>query len=125
MASGHVNRIKRPNTWLHRPMLQKREKSSCQLGAVHTWHIASFRCAAEFSRYRGIADSGEPSARQREWPLVAPRPVQRAGHILCRPILWIAPPVCPDLIYNRHSRQQIRGFVVAIRTNSAFMQKFV
>jgi hypothetical protein len=22
MASGHVNRAKRPNTWLHRPMLQ-------------------------------------------------------------------------------------------------------
>ena len=22
MASGHVNRIYRPNTWLHRPMLQ-------------------------------------------------------------------------------------------------------
>jgi len=21
MASGHVNRIKRPDTWLHRPML--------------------------------------------------------------------------------------------------------
>jgi hypothetical protein len=26
MASGHVNRTKRPNTWLHRPMLQ-REKA--------------------------------------------------------------------------------------------------
>ena len=71
MASGHANRIKRPDTWLHRPMLQnvkkalanpepsthgqrscephqkaghmaaptnaaKREKSSCQPGAVHT-----------------------------------------------------------------------------------------
>ena len=31
MASGHVNRAKRPNTWAHRPMLQ-REESSCQLG---------------------------------------------------------------------------------------------
>jgi hypothetical protein len=39
MASGHVNRIKRPNTWLHRPTLQ-REDSPCQLGAVHTWPIA-------------------------------------------------------------------------------------
>jgi hypothetical protein len=28
------------------------------------WPIASFRCAAEFSRYRGIADSGKPTARQ-------------------------------------------------------------
>jgi hypothetical protein len=26
MASGHVNRIKRPNTWLHRPMLRNVKK---------------------------------------------------------------------------------------------------
>ena len=26
MASGHVNRIERPNTWLHRPMLQNVKK---------------------------------------------------------------------------------------------------
>ncbi len=39
MASGHVNRANRPNTWLHRPSL-RREDSSCQPGAVHTWHLA-------------------------------------------------------------------------------------
>ena len=39
MASGHVNRTNRPNTWLHRPSLQ-REDFPCQLGAVHTWHIS-------------------------------------------------------------------------------------
>jgi hypothetical protein len=39
MASGHVNRANRPNTWLHRPRL-RREDSPCQLGAVHTWHKA-------------------------------------------------------------------------------------
>jgi hypothetical protein len=38
MASGHVNRIYRPNTWLHRPSL-RREDFSCQPGAVHTWQI--------------------------------------------------------------------------------------
>ena len=27
MASGYVNRIKRPNTWLHRPMLQNVKKA--------------------------------------------------------------------------------------------------
>jgi len=37
MASGHVNRTNRPNTWLHRPAT-RREDSPCQLGAVHTWH---------------------------------------------------------------------------------------
>jgi hypothetical protein len=26
MASGHVNRVKRPNTWLHRPRLQNVKK---------------------------------------------------------------------------------------------------
>ncbi len=31
---------------------------------VAYWHIASFRCAAEFGRYRGIVDSGKLSARQ-------------------------------------------------------------
>jgi hypothetical protein len=39
MASGHANRINRPNTWLHRPML-RREVLTCQPGAVHTWHLA-------------------------------------------------------------------------------------
>jgi hypothetical protein len=38
MASGHVNRTNRPNTWLHRPAC-KREEKPCQLGAVHTWPI--------------------------------------------------------------------------------------
>ena len=37
MASGHVNRTNRPNTWLHRPAM-RREEAPCQLGAVHTWH---------------------------------------------------------------------------------------
>src|SRR6516165_9008035 len=39
MASGHVNRANRPNTWLLRPSLQS-EASSCQPGAVHTWPLA-------------------------------------------------------------------------------------
>ena len=36
----------RPNTWLHRPAC-KREENPCQLGAVHTWHIATLRCDAQ------------------------------------------------------------------------------
>jgi hypothetical protein len=32
MASGHVNRANRPNTWLLRPMLQTVKKSPCQPG---------------------------------------------------------------------------------------------
>jgi hypothetical protein len=36
MASGHVNRANRPNTWPLRPTPQS-EDSTCQPGAVHTW----------------------------------------------------------------------------------------
>jgi len=50
MASGHVYRANRPNTWLLRPMLQ-REDSPCQPGAVHTWPIASFRVAHQLLRF--------------------------------------------------------------------------
>jgi hypothetical protein len=42
MASGHANRINRPNTWLHRPAT-RREDLTCQPGAVHTWHKADIR----------------------------------------------------------------------------------
>jgi hypothetical protein len=39
MATGRVNRVKRPNTWLHRPMLQSVKKALANPGAVHTWLI--------------------------------------------------------------------------------------
>jgi hypothetical protein len=54
MASGQVNRIKRPNTWLQRPMLQNREESSCQTGAVHTWH----KCEMPLERLRLLFGEG-------------------------------------------------------------------
>ena len=34
---------------------------------VAHWHTASFRCAAEFGRYRGMADSSEPSCPADLW----------------------------------------------------------
>ena len=47
MASGHVNRIKRPNTWLHRPLLQNVKKalanpepSTQKLPTGRPWHEA-------------------------------------------------------------------------------------
>jgi len=63
MASGHVNRIKRPNTWLQRPMLQNREESSCQTGAVHTWHKTDLRECPSNVGFR--AWSRHPAARPR------------------------------------------------------------
>jgi hypothetical protein len=42
MASGHVNRVNRPNTWLHRPMLQNVKKALANSepsthGTFRTW----------------------------------------------------------------------------------------
>ena len=35
MASGHVNRVKRPNTWLHRPMLQNVKKALANICTIY------------------------------------------------------------------------------------------
>ena len=45
MASGHVNRIKRPHTWLHRPMLQNVKKALANRSRPH---MALFRPSSMF-----------------------------------------------------------------------------
>jgi hypothetical protein len=55
MASGHVNRIYRPNTWLHRPSL-RRENFPCQPGAVHTWALNRRWCFGK-CRYTSESDT--------------------------------------------------------------------
>src|SRR5215207_3612225 len=48
MASGHVNRISRPNTWLHRPMLLTRRKLLPTRSRPHmtqSGHRAAFHLA--------------------------------------------------------------------------------
>jgi hypothetical protein len=45
MASGHVNRIYRPNTWLHRPILQNVKKA-----------LANWRSYLVMSVHRGEAE---------------------------------------------------------------------
>jgi hypothetical protein len=57
MASGHVNRTYRPNTWLHRPSL-RREDFSCQPGAVHTWHNSDIPPWSLYVRCLGQSGSG-------------------------------------------------------------------
>ena len=57
MASGHVNRTQRPNTWLHRPTL-RREDSPCQLGAVHTWPLSTFAAPHQFGSDQRYSGSG-------------------------------------------------------------------
>jgi hypothetical protein len=58
MASGHVNRTNRPNTWLHRLTLQ-RENFPCQLGAVHTWHKADIAIALSRCPLFGVKQTSQ------------------------------------------------------------------
>src|SRR5665811_659219 len=64
MASGHVSRIKRPNTWLHRPMLQNVKKalansepSTHGTGCVKT--CLSQGCAELFSQLPSLDRTGK------------------------------------------------------------------
>jgi hypothetical protein len=66
MASGHVNRTNRPNTWLHRPSLQ-REDFPCQLGAVDG-HFPN----GQFDPPRTLAD------QLHDVPEATPRPSRSA-----------------------------------------------
>jgi len=59
MASGHMNRVKRPDTWLHRPMLQNVKKVLANREpSTHdpkpTW-VAEQRRAAETRRLLSAA----------------------------------------------------------------------
>jgi hypothetical protein len=52
MAGGHVSRTQRPNTWLHRPAMRRKD-FPCQLGAVHTWRDSDpLGCTLEFRLLR-------------------------------------------------------------------------
>jgi hypothetical protein len=64
MASGHVNRIKRPNTWLHRPMLQNVKKALANTEPSTHGTQRRFAAAQQCIGYRGIADSGKLSVEQ-------------------------------------------------------------
>jgi len=62
MASGHVNRIKRPNTWLHRPMLQNVKKA---LANPEPSTHGTFRTSRDVrleSGHRAKADVSRPAS---------------------------------------------------------------
>jgi hypothetical protein len=56
MASGHVNRIKRPNTWLHRPMLQNVKKALANPEPSTHGTSRGFAAMRNLVRYRCISD---------------------------------------------------------------------
>ena len=60
MASGHMNRVKRPDTWLHRPMLQNVKKvlanpEPSTHDPIPTSALISMRPAVRISHSRAMA----------------------------------------------------------------------
>ena len=68
MASGYVNRIKRPNTWLHRPMLQNVKKALANPEPSTHGTFETCRSTVTMSVYRGRAEvigGGQTDANDR------------------------------------------------------------
>ena len=70
---------------------------------VAHWHIASFRCPAEFDRYRGIADSGKPAAQQ-VYEFTARLPTTATAGV------WPVFPLPRDLIGHVHPAFSHRSY---------------
>jgi len=66
MASGHVNSIKGPNTWLHRPMLQNVKKALANSEPSTHGTFAKCRLALRLSAYRGSAEVNRTSSTERD-----------------------------------------------------------
>jgi hypothetical protein len=60
MAGGHMNRVKRPDTWLHRPMLQNVKKVLANPEpSTHDPDIAAIQaaragCVRAYNSFRGL-----------------------------------------------------------------------
>ena len=62
MASGHVNRTKRPNTWLHRPTLQNVKKALANPEPSTHGTKRTCRALSDHARSLGQTGSGRPEA---------------------------------------------------------------
>jgi hypothetical protein len=71
MASGHVNRTNRPNTWLHRPTLQNGKKVLAN--PEPSTHGTKRNCLAEHGISGAEGRPAVPSTSQRQPPLTSPR----------------------------------------------------
>jgi hypothetical protein len=91
MASGHVNRIQRPNTWLHRPMLQNVKKALANSepsthGTFRTYQrnqtVSAFTGKADVERFHlecrrwvvriGSSRHARAIWRAADWPFLGP-----------------------------------------------------
>jgi hypothetical protein len=66
MASGHVNRIKRPNTWLHRPMLQNVKKALANPEPSTHGTFETCQLTPRMSAYRGRPEVAGTLSKRRE-----------------------------------------------------------
>src|SRR3990172_10006751 len=100
MASGHVNRINRPNTWLHRPTL-RREDLTCQPGAVHTWHFPTLLISGTFDTLTSLAGAKAAAAKLSNATIIS---IPGIGHFVspwspCAQaviVSFLADPTAPD-----------------------------
>ena len=63
MASGHVNRTKRPNTWLHRPMLQNVKKALANPEPSTHGTFETCRPSLSDVRFQGKTGSSRPTTK--------------------------------------------------------------
>jgi hypothetical protein len=74
MASGHVSRIKRPDTWLHRPMLQNVKKALANPEPSTHGTLETYRSALTMSVSREDQKSPHDSQMPRMMWWTTPAP---------------------------------------------------
>jgi hypothetical protein len=89
MASGHVNRIYRPNTWLHRPMLQNVKKVLANSEPSTHGTKRTSRPCLRMSVHRGRPEVISASSNRRVWPLSNIVAVAQASFLFDLAALWV------------------------------------
>src|SRR5258707_5495504 len=108
MASGHVNRIKRPDTWLHRPMLQDVKKVLANPEPSTHDTFRTRRDVRFESVMRSKADLGEGN--------VAACTINRRRHTAWAPLRALASPDLRRPPSPRRERARAFGLNRACRT---------
>src|SRR5262249_366973 len=113
MASGHVNRANRPNTWLHRPMLHTFKKVLANSEpSTHDPRTSCHGAKARICLGLGIvvnppeaatcSDAVKADDRQRVKARIGPRPAKRRLHSYL-------PPTSKTKLPLSHASLQRRG----------------
>jgi len=88
MASGQVYRANRPNTWLHRPMLQAWRKLLPTRSRPHMAHrVISRRCGNSVALGAKRTSGGHPAAASEAPPHGGAFSLKRHGSLYL-PVYW-------------------------------------